>query len=112
MKILAAAITVLAAAVAFMGVVLLRSDDDHSTEPTAIVSATATRLAAREGVEPQVMEERLRIAEETCDVMKSVGATTVALVCGFNIVKGDAWWDGMPSRQLREVAEVLIEAQR
>lgn len=111
MKLLAAAGVALALAVAGLAVVVLGRD--HSAGATTVtVNGTAARLAGESGVSPEVMEERLRIASDTCDVMKAVGANVVATVCRFNIVNGDAWWDGMPPRQLRDVTDALIRAQR
>jgi len=118
MRLLAAAIVVLAIAVVFVGVVTLRDggDDGQSAAETvgetSLVSREAESLAAQYHVTPEVMEERLSIAASTCDVFKEVGAGYgyLANVCRFNVVSGNPWWDGMPPRQLRDVAEALIRA--
>ena len=53
-----------------------------------------------------------RADEATAWYLEDVGAKTVALVCRQNIVTGEAWWEGMPPRQLRELAQALIDAQQ
>lgn len=111
MKLIAVALVILALAIGALAAVLALRDSEsgQSPEPDE-ASEIATRLAEQQGVSPAVMEERLRIAEETCDVLREVGAGGVASVCRFNVVEGDPWWEGMPPRQLREVAEALIRA--
>lgn len=73
---------------------------------------TAVSLAQSQNTTPAVMEERLRIAAVTCDIFKEVGEGFGYLsnLCRFNIVNGEAWWEDMPPRQLRDVTAALIKA--
>jgi len=120
-RLLASAVIVLAIAVAFMGAVVLRDykkdEDGMSTrttlaEPSSPFDRVTRFLAAEHHVAPEVMQERLDIAAHTCAIFKDVGGGYAYLsnVCRFNVVRGEPWWDDMPPRQLREVAEALIEA--
>ena len=57
-------------------------------------------------------QERIKTARDTCDILKLVNEKPLATVCTFNILHSDAWWDTMPPRQLRAVAEALIAASQ
>jgi hypothetical protein len=116
MKLLAVAILVLAAAVGFTGAVLLTRDHGTKTvtvaAPQPSVSADARTFAAIEGIDPVVAQERIRIANDTCDVLKLVGEKPLWSVCTFNIEHGDPWWDSMPPRQLRAMAQALSHRRK
>jgi hypothetical protein len=115
-KFVAVAVLVLAAAVAFTGAVLLTRDHGKKTvtvaPPQPSVSTFAKELAGEQGISPEAAEERIRIKNQTCNVLGTVGASAVYHVCWFNILNGDPWFDGMPPRQLREVSRALIAANQ
>jgi hypothetical protein len=68
--------------------------------------------AAQHGVTIEVMQERLRVARQFCDLLRDVGHPEVGTVCRFNVENGDPWYDSMPPRQIREVAEALVAASQ
>lgn len=110
------AILALAAAVAFVGAVLLTRDNGKKTvtvaAPQPTVSDDAQFLAGTQNMDPVTAQERIRTAKDTCDLLRAVGAQVVWSVCRFNITHGDPWYETMPPRQIREVSEALIAANR
>jgi hypothetical protein len=78
--------------------------------PAPQVSDDAKILAAQNNITPEAAQERLDTAARTCDVLKDVGEAAVASVCRFNIVNGDAWYEGMPPRQIIATSQGLIRA--
>jgi hypothetical protein len=115
MKLLALSLFAFAAAITFTGVVLLVRDDGGGIERRAEraatqrrVSSTARSMAARRGIDPLAMEERLRMAQQTCFLLRDVDPSAiVANVCHQNIVNGVSWWATIAPHALREAADLM-----